>query len=98
LRMQLGVAFTIAAFQAYRDGSGCGWHSDTPFGAQAILSLGMTRTFGYRRSDGSGETMLRLHDGDLVFMPAGFQDEWQHCVPEEKVPGERCSLVFRTPR
>jgi len=29
-------------------------------------------------------------------MPSGFQAEWEHCVPAEDVPGERCSLVFRT--
>ena len=38
----------------------------------------------------------KLDHGDLAFMPSGFQDSWQHCVPEEDVPGERVSLVFRT--
>ena len=96
LEALLDVRFTICAFQAYRDGAGCGWHADTPFGAQAILSLGVTRTFGVRRLGGNPRWM-KLAAGDLVFMPAGFQDEWEHCVPvEEDVTGERCSLVFRT--
>ena len=92
------MRFTIVACQGYLNGTGCGWHADTPFGVQAILSLGVTRTFAYRRNDGSGETRLSLSDGDLVFMPSGWQDHWQHCVPEEDVTGERCSLVFRTPK
>jgi alkylated DNA repair dioxygenase AlkB len=91
-----GVRFTIAAFQAYRDGAGCGWHADTPFGAQAVLSLGVTRTFAVRRP-GRDPWLMPVAGGDLVFMPDGFQAEWEHCVPDEDVPGERCSLVFRVP-
>lgn len=90
-----GVGFPVVAFQAYRDGAGCGWHADTPFGAQAILSLGVTRTFAVRRP-GRDPWLMPVRNGDLVFMPAGFQSEWEHCVPDEDVPGERCSLVFRT--
>lgn len=93
----LGERFTRAAFQAYRDGSGCGWHADTPFAAQAILSLGVTRTFQVRAAAGGGGWAGRLRDGDLVFMPPGFQDGWEHRVPVEDAPGERCALVFRVP-
>lgn len=91
----LDVQFTIVAFQAYRNGSGCDWHTDGPFDAQAVLSLGVTRTFGIRRPDEAPVWMLVEH-GDLVSMPSGFQSEWEHCVPVEDVPGERVSLVFRT--
>lgn len=94
LEALLGVNFPIVAYQAYRHGQGCAWHADEPFGAQAILSLGVTRTFAYRRDDGPGETRVRLAHGDLLFMPAGMP----HCVPEEDVAGERCSLVFRIRR
>lgn len=87
--------FTIVAYQAYLNGSGCGWHTDTAFDAQAILSLGITRTFGLRRHDGD-PTWIRVHHGDLLVMPSGFQDEWEHCVPTEDASGERISLVFRT--
>lgn len=93
----LGIEFPIVAFQAYLNGSGCDWHADTPFDAQAILSLGVTRTFGVRRLGGEPQ-WIQVEHGDLVVMPAGFQTEWQHCVPVESVAGERCSLVFRTPR
>jgi alkylated DNA repair dioxygenase AlkB len=94
LNEDLGVKFTACCFQAYLDGAGCGWHHDRDWAAQAILSLGVTRSFGLRQ--GGHEESVRLAHGDLLFMPPGFQDSWEHCVPEEKVTGERCSLVFRT--
>lgn len=97
LEKETGVRSTIAAFQAYLDGAGCGWHADTPFGAQAIVSLGVTRAFGWRRSDGSGEEQALVSHGDLVVMPAGFQVDWQHRVPEDGTEGERIALVFRVP-
>jgi len=93
-----GVRFTIALYQGYRNGSGCPWHADDPFDVQAILSLGVTRTFGIRPAGGEPEWMP-VSQGDLVFMPSGWQSQWQHCVPaEDDVRGERCALVFRTPR
>lgn len=95
LQSQLGVRFTILVFQGYRNGAGCDWHADTPFDAQAILSLGVTRTFGVRPVGGEPQWMDVSH-GDLVYMPPGFQDGWEHCVPVEDVSGERISLVFRT--
>ena len=93
----LGVRFTIVLFQAYRNGTGCDWHTDDAFDVQAILSLGASRTFGLRRP-GETPTWTTLDSGDLLYMPSGFQDEWQHCVPAEDVVGERVSLVFRTVR
>ena len=94
LERDTGTVFTAVCFQAYLDGSGTGWHHDRAWAAQAILSLGVTRTFGLRGP--TGDTYLDLHHGDLLFMPPGFQDEWEHCVPAEPAQGERCSLVFRS--
>lgn len=109
-----GVRFDAACYQAYLNGSGCGWHYDRDWAAQAILSLGVTRSFGLRRITAQGapvtigvrpgapqpdygaEETLRLAHGDLLFMPAGMQDSWEHCVPVEQVTGERCSIVFRS--
>jgi len=54
----------------------------------------VTRSFGLRGP--TGDTYLRLGHGDLLFMPAGFQQDHEHCVPTENVPGERYSLVFRS--
>src|SRR5215467_9192846 len=48
LELLLGVRFPVVAMQAYRNGAGCGWHTDDPWDAQAVLSLGVTRTFGIR--------------------------------------------------
>jgi alkylated DNA repair dioxygenase AlkB len=90
----LGVRFTVVVFQAYRDGSGCGWHADEGYDVQAILSLGVTRTFGVRPLGGDPQ-WIQVGHGDLMVMPSGFQSEWQHSVPVEDVVGERCSLVFR---
>ena len=95
LAAETGTVFTACAFQAYRDGAGCGWHHDRDWAAQAVLSLGVTRTFGLRRA--GGEHLFPLAHGDLLVMPPGFQDDWEHGVPPEVVPGERCSLVFRSP-
>lgn len=94
LAAELQVKFSTALYQAYRDGTGCDWHPDADWGAQAILSFGVARTFGMRH--GPDETYMQLAHGDLLYLPDGFQREWDHCVPAENVPGERCSLVFRT--
>jgi alkylated DNA repair dioxygenase AlkB len=95
LERQFGVRFEIVAFQGYLDGAGCDWHADTPFGAQAVLSLGVSRTFGTRPAGGEPAWWTVEH-GDLFYMPAGFQTTHEHCVPVEDIPGERISLVFRT--
>lgn len=97
LDRSVGVAFTHVLYQAYRDGAGCDWHTDDPFDAQAVLSLGVTRTFGVRPVGGESE-WVKLGHGDLVYMPPGFQQRYEHCVPAEDAPGERYSLVFRTVR
>ena len=92
-----GAGFTAVCFQAYRGGTGCGWHHDRDWAAQAILSLGATRSLALRRNGGEQELVPLTH-GDLLYMPPGFQDEWEHCVPPEPVAGERFALVFRTPQ
>jgi alkylated DNA repair dioxygenase AlkB len=90
-----GVAFTSVSFQAYLDGSGCDWHTDKPYGDQAILSLGVTRSFGLRPPGGEPQ-WFAFADGDLLFMPERWaREDWEHSVAHEAVPGERCSLVFR---
>lgn len=97
LERLLGVRFTHALYQAYRNGAGCDWHTDDPFDAQAVLSLGVTRTFGVRPVGGEPEWHKVAH-GDLIYMPSGFQRAYEHGVPVEEVSGERYSLVFRTVR
>jgi alkylated DNA repair dioxygenase AlkB len=96
LEADTGTRFGAACFQAYLDGAGVAWHHDRDWGAQAILSLGVTRSFGLRKTGSDEEERLSLAHGDLLFMPPGFQDEHEHCVPVEDVTGERCSIVFRS--
>lgn len=93
----IGLRFTLSAFQAYADGTAStDWHADTPFDAQAILSLGAERSIGLRR--GGFEQTFPLRDGDLLYMPSGFQKDWEHRIPPDPtVTAERCSIVFRTP-
>lgn len=94
----VGVAYTDVAFQGYRDGEAAtSWHADSSFDAQALISLGATRSFGLKRPDGVDEHYIALTAGDLLVMPSGFQKVWLHCVPPDPhVTDERCSLVFRT--
>lgn len=98
LEADLGITYPIVAFQGYRNGSGTEWHTDSPFDEQAILSLGVTRTFAIRRNGSEYEKSIPLHHGDLVVMPSGFQDEFEHRVVPDDSTGERISLVFRTPK
>src|SRR5262249_10215314 len=94
LEAKLGAVFTACCFQAYRDGAGCGWHADREWAAQAVLSLGGTRSVALRRPGGGGQ--VPVAHGGLLYLPPGFPDGGGHCVPAEDVPGERCSLVFRS--
>src|SRR5262245_21464629 len=48
---KLGLRYSHVAFQAYRNGSGCDWHTDA-FNEQAVLSLGASRRLGIRRPGG----------------------------------------------
>src|SRR5215475_94925 len=68
LATDLDVKFTVVAFQAYRDGAGCDWHTDTPFDSQAVLSLGVSRVFAVRSGD--RVEAHQVHHGDLVVMPS----------------------------
>jgi alkylated DNA repair dioxygenase AlkB len=95
LAQLLGVRCTVVAFQGYRSGSGCDWHADHGVDVQAVLSLGVSRTFGTRPVGGEPVWVVVDH-GDLVVMPSGFQATHEHSVPVENVPGDRVSLVFRS--
>ena len=98
LEATTGIRFPVVCFQAYLNGAGVDWHYDREWNAQAILSLGVTRTFAVRRLDGGYVEEMQLEHGDLLVMSPGFQHVWEHSVPAENAPGERVSLVFRTPQ
>lgn len=95
LRAETGTDFSAACYQAYMDGVGVNWHADKDWDAQAILSLGVTRTFWVRNVNG-GEYSFPVNHGDLLIMLPGFQDLWEHAMMAEDAPGERISIVFRS--
>jgi alkylated DNA repair dioxygenase AlkB len=96
----LGVRFTHVFVQGYlNESASTPWHSDLNFDAMAILSCGATRRIGLLNMYADMPAYLSLEDGDVAFMPSGFQDEWQHSIPAEtKQCSERLALVFRTNR
>lgn len=98
LEQLTGIRFTSVLIQGYlNETASVHWHSDPNFDAQAILATGATRRLGLRRADTHDEVFVSMVDGDLVVMPPGFQNEWEHSVPVEVEPcAERLALVFRT--
>lgn len=102
-REMTGGRFNSVLCNLYRDGNdGVGWHSDDEalFGLDpdvGSLSYGATRDFKVRRKDNHKVIQtFQLKEGDLLYMPAGFQREWQHTIPTTKKPvGERINLTFR---
>lgn len=103
VRELTGGRFNSILCNLYRDGNdGVGWHSDDEplFGPEpdvGSLSYGAARTFKVRRKDDHKVTQtFQLEDGDLLYMPTGFQREWQHTLTTTKKPvGPRINLTFR---
>lgn len=98
-----GHTFNSVLLTCYRDGKdSVGWHADDekelgPAPWIASLSIGASRLFSYRlKTDHNQQYGLRLEHGDLILMKPGFQQRWQHQVPEEpQVTEARINLTFR---
>lgn len=97
-----GSRYNSVLCNLYRNGSdGVGWHSDDEpvFGEDpdvASLSYGATRTFKVRHKTSKEQNAFQLSHGSLLYMGAGFQKFWQHCIPTtKKEVGERINLTFR---
>lgn len=95
-------SFNSVLVTYYRDGQDhVGWHADdepelgdSP--SIASLSLGQSRQFHFRPKDMGESGYIELHDGELVIMQAGFQQQWQHCVPsQDEIYKPRINLTFR---
>lgn len=77
-----------------------GWHGDLIGKVQAestvpVLSLGATRRFLIRPTDGGESIALSVASGDLVVMGGRAQRDWRHCVPKQSTPaGPRISVNF----
>jgi len=88
----------------YRNGQDTiGWHADDDDWMGPLIasvSFGTARDFVMRRKDDhSIKHVFSLGHGDLLVMPPGTQDEWEHHVPRRKrVGGVRINLTFRQTR
>lgn len=78
------------------------WHSDDEPEMDsehpiASLSLGASRSFSVRPITGKKAVRTYvLTAGSLLVMPAGFQQNYRHCIPKSRTPcGSRVNLTFR---
>lgn len=77
------------------------WHADDepelgPAPVIASFSLGATRSFEIKPSQGGKATKLALPHNSLLVMPAGFQAAFLHQIPKCKTPcSARINLTFR---
>lgn len=101
--LQDAYACNSCLVNLYRDGKdSVGWHCDDedildPLSPIYSVSLGATRRFSIRvKGQRSAAMNLDLRHGDVVCMPAGFQDEYEHCVRKtKKTVGPRINLTLR---
>lgn len=78
------------------------WHADDDdwIGPTIVsVSFGGTRTMRFRpkkRAIGARSLAIELHHGDVLVMPPGTQDRWQHCIPRRSGNVRpRVNLTFR---
>jgi alkylated DNA repair dioxygenase AlkB len=81
------------------------WHSDDeliicPDKAIVSVSLGASRKFAIRPRGSTKTAYSRtLSHGDVIVMPPGMQQKWEHCIPKtKKVKGVRINLTLRETR
>ena len=112
LQRELGALFGDASFNSvlanlYRDGNDrLGFHRDSeaelgPTPLIASISLGATRRFRFRSTNGARTLGLDLGHGSLLVMSGDTQMHYQHAVPPTaRAVGPRINLTFRrvTPR
>lgn len=100
---QYGGAYNSVLLNRYlNEKDSVSWHSDDEPEMDsthpiASISLGEPRVFRVRlrRTRDDARSYL-LSSGSLLVMPAGFQQEYQHCVPKSKSPcSTRINLTFR---
>jgi len=96
-----GQTFDSCFANLYRDGDDTiGWHADDDdwIGPWIVsVSFGSPRDFVMRRKDAPAHKVtFRLGHGDVLVMPPGTQQRWEHSVPRRKnATGERVNLTFR---
>lgn len=103
IEKETGEDFNTCLINRYRNGAdSMGWHSDNekelgPHPVIASLSLGQTRDFQIKsKVDSKHKLQLKLNNGDLLIMKAGFQEKFLHQIPKRKgIDNERINLTFR---
>lgn len=102
IRARYGGTYNSVLLNRYlNERDSVSWHSDDEPEMDsahpiASLSLGAPRAFRVRLRGSKDTQSYLLTSGSLVVMPAGFQQEYQHCIPKSKSPcGARINLTFR---
>jgi alkylated DNA repair dioxygenase AlkB len=101
LSCHYGVAYRylwLNLYRTHRDSTS--WHGD-PIGkvqqtsTVPVLSLGATRRFLIKPTEGGKSLSLTVASGDLVVMGGRSQRDWRHSVPKQATPtGPRISVNF----
>ena len=102
LETTVRFTFNICLANYYNSGKNAiGWHADNEEKGStsciASISLGQEREFLFKKK-GTNETYksLLLHDGSLLVMGNGCQENYQHSLPVDKsVKKPRLNLTFR---
>jgi alkylated DNA repair dioxygenase AlkB len=95
-------AYNSVLCNLYRDGSDAmGYHSDNEpeLGDRpqvASVSLGDDRVLRVRPKRGGGSAAVVLRGGELLVMPPGMQDDFEHAIVRTRKPcGPRINLTYR---
>lgn len=80
-----------------------GWHTDGGYYMQpgceiGSLSMGVEREIQFRRIGGDEVESAFLFSNSLLIMPSGFQETYEHRIPESRMDGVRFGLVLYTRR
>jgi alkylated DNA repair dioxygenase AlkB len=96
-----GVRYRSLWVNLYRDQhDSTAWHGDNIGRIQAesivpVLTLGASRRFLIRPTQGGRTLTFRPVSGDLIVMGGRAQRDWRHSVPKESTPsGPRISINF----
>jgi alkylated DNA repair dioxygenase AlkB len=105
LSEQYGVRYRSLWVNLYRDQhDSTAWHGDNIGRIQAesivpVLTLGASRRFLIRPTDGGPTYTFRPVSGDLIVMGGRAQRDWRHSVPKDSTPsGPRISINFAPER
>lgn len=85
-------------YRTHRDSTG--WHGDLIGKVQEtstvpVLSLGATRRFLIKPTEGGVSESFTVSPGDLIVMGGRSQRDWRHSVPKQTTPaGARISVNF----